>query len=86
MNATDLVGFAAGITVVGSIVPQVIKAWRTRSTKDLSAWQYSIYITGLILFIIYAFLINSTPLFYTNTLSLILASSILYLILKNKTK
>lgn len=78
----DLLGYIAGLLVVGSLLPQVIKSWRTKSTKDISLIRYVIYIFGLVLWIIYALLIQAIPLFVMNTVGLILASSILFLKVK----
>lgn len=82
MSYVDLLGYVAGILVVGSLLPQVIKSWKTKSTKDISLLRYVIYVTGLILWIIYAILIENGPVAVMNTIGLILALSILYLKLK----
>jgi MtN3 and saliva related transmembrane protein len=79
----DIVGYIAGILVVISLLPQTIKSWRTKSTKDLSLWRYIIYCTGLILWIGYAIIIQNGPVAVMNGLGLILALSILYLKLKH---
>ena len=54
MAYIDLIGYAAGILVVISLLPQTIKSWKTKSTKDLSLSRYVIYVTGLVLWISYA--------------------------------
>lgn len=83
MSSIDLIGYAAGALVVGSLLPQVIQSWKTRSTKDLSLWRHIIYVAGLILWQIYGFAIDNGPLIVMNAIGLILASSILYLKLKH---
>ena len=75
-------GYVAGILVVISLLPQTIKSWKTKSTKDLSLWRYIIYITGLVLWITYAIIIKNGPVAAMNSIGLILALSILYLKLK----
>ncbi len=84
METTDILGYTAGILVVISLLPQTIKSWRTKSTKDLSLWRYIIYCTGLILWIYYAVLIQNGPVAVMNTAGLLLALSILGLKLKYK--
>jgi MtN3 and saliva related transmembrane protein len=79
----DIMGYIAGILVVISLLPQTIKSWRTKSTKDLSLWRYIIYCTGLILWVGYAIIIQNGPVAVMNGLGLILALSILYLKLKH---
>ncbi len=83
MEYIDVLGYIAGILVVISLLPQTIKSWKTRSTKDLSLWRYLIYITGLVLWIAYAAIINNGPVAVMNGLGLLLAGSILYLKLKH---
>jgi MtN3 and saliva related transmembrane protein len=78
----DILGYIAGIIVVISLLPQAIKSWRTKSTKDISLLRYVIYVTGLVLWIIYAMLINNGPVAVMNSVGLILALSILYLKIK----
>ena len=83
MAYIDIMGYIAGILVVISLLPQTIKSWRTRSTKDLSLWRYIIYCTGLILWVSYAVIIKNGPVAAMNSIGLILALSILYLKLKH---
>ena len=83
MNPVELLGYAAGILVVISLLPQVIKSWKTKSTKDISLWRYVIYIIGLALWIVYAIIINNGPVAVMNGIGLLLALSILYLKLKH---
>lgn len=78
----DLLGYFAGSLVVLSLLPQIIKSWRTKSTRDISLARYVTYIAGLILWVTYAILIKNGPVAFMNSLGLILASSILYLKLK----
>ncbi|MBU0570218.1 MAG: SemiSWEET transporter [Candidatus Omnitrophica bacterium] len=83
MELIDILGYCAGMLVVFSLLPQTIKSWRTRSTRDISLWRYIIYCIGLVLWITYAVLIQNGPVAVMNTAGLILALSILYLKLKH---
>ncbi len=83
MTYIDILGYIAGILVVISLLPQVIKSWKTKSTKDISLWRYIIYVAGLILWIAYAVIIKNGPVAVMNSIGLILALSILYLKLKH---
>lgn len=84
MELIDLLGYIAGILVVISLVPQVMKSWRTKSTTDISFWRYFIYIIGLILWILYAILIKNGPVAVMNSAGLLLALFIFVLKLKYK--
>lgn len=69
-----LIGHAAGVLTTISFLPQVIKAWRTRSTGDLSLIMLLAFLTGLGLWLVYGLAIGSMPLVLANgvTLSLVL--------------
>lgn len=78
----ELIGYLAGFIVAISLTPQVIKAWRTKSTKDIPiAWTLT-YITGLTLWIVYGFGIGSLPLMVTISIEVSMAFSLLVLKLK----
>lgn len=82
MDTTTLVGLAAGIFTTISFLPQVIKAWKTKSTKDISIGMYIVLGLGLLLWVIYGLGINSTPIILTNAIGLLL--TLLVLLLKIK--
>lgn len=62
----ELVGYAAGFLTVGSYIPQVIRAWRTRRTQDLSFTTFALLTTSAITWIAYGLLIGSIPVVLTN--------------------
>ncbi|MCK5332709.1 hypothetical protein KAJ41_02495 [Candidatus Parcubacteria bacterium] len=84
MEQIDILGYFAGVLIVMSLLPQTVKSWRTKSTRDLSVWRYIIYVVGLILWIVYALLIDNGPVAIMNGIGLILATIILYLKIKYK--
>ena len=73
----ELIGYLAGIVIAISLTPQVVKSWRTKSTKDISTLWTLVYIIGLVIFEIYAIGISSIPLILTNIIELLLAASLL---------
>jgi len=77
----ELIGYLAGFIVAISLTPQLIKAWKTKSTKDISIAWTLIYLTGLSLWVFYGFGIGSFPLMITVTIEALMAISLL--ILKN---
>ena len=77
MDSTTLLGFIGGALTTISFLPQVIKTWKTRSTSDVSLWMFLLLCIGIIIWIIYGFLINSLPVIFANLISFILTSIIL---------
>lgn len=80
----EIIGYVAGVFLVVSLLPQVIQSWRTRSTHDISLWRYVIYIIGLVLLVIYGFLIGALPIALLNIVATVLATIVLYLKIRYK--
>jgi MtN3 and saliva related transmembrane protein len=75
----ELIGYLGGGIVAVSLLPQVIKSWQTKSTKDISVIWNSIYLSGLLVWIIYGFGISSMPLVVMCSVEAALATSLLFL-------
>lgn len=82
MDPIELLGFAAGGLVAVSLTPQVIKSWKTKSTKDIAISWTLINLSGQILWIIYGFYINSLPLVVMSSITLVMTLSLILLKLK----
>lgn len=78
----EIVGFVAGILVAGSLLPQVIKSWKTKSTNDISLGWSTISLCGQATWIVYGVLITSYALIVMSSVTLVMALSIFYLKLK----
>lgn len=78
MNSITLIGLVAGFFTTISFLPQAVKTWQSKSAKDISLGMYSIMCTGVILWLVYGFMMNDLPIILTNSITLILACSILY--------
>ena len=77
MNYVEIIGFAAAISTTIAFLPQAIKTWKTRRTKDLSIGLFSLLTIGVLLWLVYGILINSGPVIIANVFTFILASTIL---------
>ena len=77
MAYVEIVGFAAGILTTIAFLPQVIKIWKTKSTKDISLGMFITFTTGIFLWLIYGILINSPPIILANIVTFILSLTIL---------
>ena len=78
----EIVGYLAGLTVALVLSPQVIKAWKTKSTKDISVSWNLILMTGLILWVVYGIVNVILPLAIFGSIEFLIASSLLVLKLK----
>ena len=82
MAYADIIGFIGGALTTLALVPQAVKAWRTKHTRDVSIWWILTLTIGIILWLVYGILIGSMPIIAANTATLILA--VIVLILKMK--
>jgi MtN3 and saliva related transmembrane protein len=80
----EVIGYAAGVLLVVSLLPQVIQSWRSKKTHDISLWRFILYVLGLILYVAYGFLIDSMPIALLNIVATALAGIILYLKVRYK--
>ena len=80
MNAAGLtpyVGYAAGGLTVLSLVPQAIRAFRTRAVRDVSWGLITLLIASGVLWIVYGLLSSQLPVILTNVGVVTLAAIIL---------
>ena len=82
MNLIEIVGFIAGALVSLSFLPQIIKSWKSKSTKDIAISLTIINISGQILWIIYGLGISSISLIIMSGITLLMTSSLLILKIK----
>jgi MtN3 and saliva related transmembrane protein len=59
-------GYFAGSLTVLSFLPQVIRTWKTKHTRDLSLSMFALLVTASTLWIIYGVIIESWPVIVTN--------------------
>lgn len=84
MNFIDLVGYLAGTLISISLIPQIVKSWKTKSTGDISLRWMLIYTAGLVLYNFYVFAIWSIPLLLMGLVETALALILIYLKLRYK--
>lgn len=78
MDIVKLIGLVAGFCTTVAFLPQVIKTWRSRSTKDISLGMFLFFVLGVFLWLVYGVMLSDLPIVLANGLTLILAGCILY--------
>ncbi|TAF50887.1 MAG: PQ-loop repeat-containing protein [Sphingobacteriia bacterium] len=78
MNTTEFLGYLGAFLSAITFVPQVWQAWKTKSVGDLSTWMILIVISSTVVWLIYAFSIQSGPVMAANTVVLAMALLLLY--------
>ena len=59
-------GYFAGTLTVASFLPQVIRTWKSRQTRDLSLGMFALLVTASTLWIVYGIIIEDWPVIITN--------------------
>jgi MtN3 and saliva related transmembrane protein len=77
MTLSSTVGYIAGTLTTISFLPQVIKIWQTKSTKDVSLVMFLVFSAGVFLWLIYGLLLERWPIIIPNFITLVLAGTIL---------
>jgi MtN3 and saliva related transmembrane protein len=84
LDYVTIVGLAAAAITVFSLFPQLVKVWKTKSTKDISLGMFSLFCSGVFLWFVYGILMNDLPIIIANFLGFIQAFIILMLKVKYK--
>jgi MtN3 and saliva related transmembrane protein len=86
MSFTELCGFMAGTLTTISFVPQVLKAWRSKSCNDLSWGMLITFSAGVVLWLIYGLRLWAMPIIIANAVTLSLLIVIMVLKINYKTR
>ncbi|MAV06013.1 MAG: hypothetical protein CMI71_03385 [Candidatus Pelagibacter sp.] len=78
------IGFLAAFCTTIAFVPQALKVWKTRSTKDISLYMFIIFTFGVFSWLLYGIIISDLPIILANAVTLILSLFILVFKLKYK--
>ncbi len=79
MDSITILGIVAGTLTTASFLPQVVKAYRSKHTKDVSLFMFILLFVGLCLWLIYGFMRSDLPIILANTISLVFVSAMLAL-------
>jgi MtN3 and saliva related transmembrane protein len=72
MDTIVLVGYIAGTFTTLSFVPQVIRAWKLKETRDLSPAMLLLFALGVLLWTLYGVWTGSIPIIIANVVTFVL--------------
>ena len=84
MDYITIMGLVAATLTVIAFFPQLMKVWKTKSTKDISLGMFSIFCVAVFLWFVYGILIKDTPVTIANFLVFIQAFIIVVFKVKYK--
>lgn len=73
----EILGYFAAFCTTSSFLPQAILTIRSRDTESLSFGMYSMFTTGVLLWLIYGINKQDSALIWANSITLVLAFIIL---------
>ena len=77
MSATEILGYCAAFLTTSSFLPQALLTLKTRDTSSLSFSMYTLFTTGVLLWLIYGIEKTDYALIFANSITLLLSTSIL---------
>ncbi len=77
MDTITVIGLIAAAFTTVALLPQLMKVWKTKSTKDISTGMFALYCGGLFLWFVYGLYINDLPIILANSLAFVQALAIL---------
>jgi len=78
MEYSFTIGMVAAVLTTASFLPQVIKCYKTRQTKDISIIMYSLFSLGVAFWVVYGIIVEAVPVIIANAITLLLVLSIIY--------
>ena len=78
----DIIGYLGGIFILISIIPQIIKSYKTKSVKDISMLMLISILIGTAFWIVYGILTKGMPVIVLNSFYLLVVSYQLFLKIK----
>jgi MtN3 and saliva related transmembrane protein len=82
MDTIVLVGSLAGTLTTISFIPQVIRTWKLKETKDFSLAMLLLFTAGILLWTVYGFWIDSLPIIAANMITFCLILFLLWMKIK----
>ena len=81
-DTINFIGYVAATCTTLSLLPQLIRVLRLRSTKEISLGMFLIFSLGTALWTAYGLLVHSKPVIAANAVTFLLSISILTLKLR----
>lgn len=82
MSLSDLIGYLAATLTTCSFLPQAVHTFRTRDVSGISLGMYSVFTTGVALWLAYGLALQAWPIVVANAITLMLATAILVMKLR----
>ncbi len=79
IDPSNLIGYFAAFLTTVAFVPQAYQSWKTRDLSGISLPMYTLFTSGVALWLVYGFYIDSMPVIIANAITLVLSTIVLTL-------
>lgn len=78
MDIAEILGLIAGAFVTCSLIPQVIKVFQLKSSREISILFTALLLLGLLIWLSYGVSLSLVPVILWNAIGAVLAATLLY--------
>lgn len=83
MNA-EILGYIAALLTTSAFLPQALKTLRTKDTSGISLSMYCLFVSGVVLWLVYGIMREAWPIIIANAITTLLAGSVLVLKIRHR--
>jgi len=81
-NEISYIGYLAALLTTFSSIPQILRVYRLKESRDISLWTVSSLSAGIFLWFIHGLIIGDLPVIIANAVSLCLSILLIFLVVK----
>jgi len=78
----EVIGLIAAFLTTAAFLPQVYKTWKTKDASSLSLPMFSMFFVGVVMWLIYGFLIDSLAIILANAITIVSSFLLVYFKIK----
>jgi MtN3 and saliva related transmembrane protein len=79
---TESLGLVAGALTTFSLIPQIIRVFKLKSAREISALFTTLMLLGFLCWLVYGIILDLTPLIIWNVIASLLIGTLLYMKLR----
>ncbi|BAO75893.1 SemiSWEET family sugar transporter [Winogradskyella sp. PG-2] len=86
LDYIEIIGLCAAVLTTAAFLPQVYKTWKTKDVSSLSLPMLTMFFIGVVLWLIYGFLLNRPALIFANSITCVSAFLLFYFKIKYRNR
>ncbi|MEY3651190.1 MAG: hypothetical protein RLZZ351_555 [Pseudomonadota bacterium] len=79
IELSNIIGYFAAFLTTVAFIPQAYQSWKTQDLTGISLPMYTLFTSGVTLWLVYGFYIDSMPIVIANAITLVLSTIVLTL-------